>query len=114
MTDGKKYGPFVHKLNKGGLHAIVTTGKLRGAEGSNYFSNDRAAVRAYVGTFEYQKKNKNWSGRTSIFIEFMTTVPLRSGLGPGHAEWSGDELIEGYLPIQILRVLNGEGEAVPV
>jgi hypothetical protein len=114
VTQMRTYGPYVHTLNKGGLNEIVTTSKLRGTEASNYMANDRRAVRAYVGTFEYQKKNKNWSGRKSIHIEFLTFVPPRSGLPPGAAEWGEELLIEGYLPIQILRVVNGEGENVNV
>jgi hypothetical protein len=105
-------GPFVHTLNKGGLKEIVTSGKLRGAPAANHMANDRKAVRAYVGSFEEQKKNKNWSGRISVHIEFMTSVPPRPQLPPGYAEWTEDQLSEGFLPIRILRVLNGEGEAV--
>ena len=112
MTESRTYGPFVHTLNRGGLKEIVTAGKLRGAEAGNYLSNDRKAVRAYVGTFEHQKRNKNWSGRTSTHIEFLTFLPPRSGLPPGYAEWSEELLVGGYLPIKILRVLNGEGETV--
>lgn len=105
------YGPFVHTLNKGGLKEIRTTGKLRAAAASNNMANDRPAVRAYVGTFEYQRKNKNWHDRQSVHIEFTTTIPPRSGLPPGYAEWT-DTLIEGHLPIKINRVLNGAGEEV--
>jgi hypothetical protein len=112
MAENRTYGPYVHTLNRGGLREILTTGKLRGSEASNYMANDRKAVRAYVGTFEYQKKNKNWSGRQSVHIEFLSFVPPRSGLAPGYAEWDGDLLTEGHLPIKILRVLNGEGEPV--
>ena len=112
MAGSRKYGPFVHGLNKGGLGEIIASGKLRGTLGANHYANDRPTVRAYAGTFEYQKKNKNWSGRSSIFIEFTTPVPLRSGLGAGAAEWSGGDLIDGYLPISITRVVNGDGERV--
>lgn len=112
MTQARTYGPYVHTLNKGGLKEIVTTGRLRGTEASNNLANDRRAVRAYVGTFEQQKKNKNWSGRQSVHIEFVTSVPPRSGLSPGYAEWDDSLLVAGYLPIEILRVVNGEGEKV--
>jgi hypothetical protein len=114
MTSERTYGPFVHGLNKGGLKEIITSSKLRGANAENYMANDHPAVRAYPGTFEYQKKNKNWSGRKNIFIEFLTYIPLRSGLGPGQAEWRDGELVEGYLRIKILRVVNGEGEPVSI
>jgi hypothetical protein len=106
------YGPFVHTLNKGGLKEIVTTEKLRGTQASNHLANDSKAVRAYVGTFEHQKKNKNWSGRLSTHIEFLSFVPPRSGLPPGYAEWTDESLVEGYLAISIQRVVNGEGEDV--
>jgi hypothetical protein len=47
------------------------------------------------------------------FIELTTTqFHSRTGLPPGYAEWSEDQLIEGHLPIQILRIVNGEGEPV--
>mgnify|MGYP000849042494 CR=1 FL=1 len=107
----RTYGPFVHTLNKGGLNAIRTGSKLRGTNASNHMANDSIAVRAYIGTFEHQKKNKNWHGRESVHIEFTTEIPPRSGLPPGYAEWT-DGLIEGHLPIKITRVLNGEGESV--
>jgi hypothetical protein len=112
MDTARTYGPFVHTLNRGGLKEIVTTGKLRGAEASNHLTNDVKAVRAYVGTFEFQKKNKNWSGRLKTHIEFLTFTPPRDGLPPGYAEWSGEQLINDHLPIKVLRVLNSEGEPV--
>jgi hypothetical protein len=112
MIQEKTYGPFVHTLNKGGLKEIVTTAKLRGTQASNHLANDAKAVRAYIGTFEHQKKNKNWAGRLSIHIEFLTCLPPRSGLPPGYAEWTEESLIEGYLAISIQRVVNGEGESV--
>ena len=106
------YGPYVHTLNKGGLKQIALAQKLRGATASNHMANDHAAVRAYVGTFEHQRKNKNWSSRESIHLEFMTTIAPRSDLPPGYAEWGEAELQQGYLPIQLTRVLNGAGELV--
>jgi hypothetical protein len=108
----KTYGPYVHGLNKGGLNEIMTSSKLRGTLPSNHVASDRPAVRAYVGSFELQRKNKNWSGRDKTFIEFTTRLPPRAGLPPGYAEWSDEQLIEGHLPIRILRVVNGEGEPV--
>ena len=114
MDMNRTYGPFVHTLNKGGLKEIITAEKLRGAEAANYMANDVKAVRAYAGTFELQKKNKNWSGRNHIHIEFLTFTPPRSGLPPGYAEWCGEQLIEDHLSIKILRVVNGEGESVLV
>ena len=105
------YGPFVHKLNKGGLAEICLTSKLRGTAAGNNMANDRPAVRAYVGTFEHQQKNKNWSGKDSIYIEFLTSTPPRSGLAPGFAEWTEDGLVDGGLPIKIIRVLHGDGSA---
>lgn len=113
MADSERtYGPFVHTLNKGGLKQIVVGQKLRGVVASNHMANDSAAVRAYVGTFEYQKKNKNWHGRVSVHLEFLTMIAPRNGLPPGYAEWSENELQDGYLPVEIIRVLNGEGEVV--
>ena len=103
----KVYGPFVHTLNKGGLQEIRTSSRLRGSAASNHMANDSIAVRAYVGSFEYQRKNKNWHGKT-IHIEFLTALPPRSGLPPGYAEWT-DNLIDGHLPIQITRVMLGDG-----
>ena len=102
------YGPFVHTLNKGGLAEIRAMSKLRGSAASNHMTNDSIAVRAYVGTFEYQKQNKNWSDARSVHIEFLTSIPPRSGLPPGYAEWT-DSLVDGHLPIQITRVLHGDG-----
>jgi hypothetical protein len=107
-----KYGPFVHGLNRGGLKGIISESQLRGATASNHLANDRYAVRAYAGTFEEQKRNKRWSGRDKTFIEFMTMVPPRAGLPPGYAEWSDHLLMNNHLKIRILRVLNGEGEAI--
>jgi hypothetical protein len=112
MDVNRTYGPFLHTLNKGGLKEIVTTGKLRGTEASNHLANDNKAVRAYVGTFEHQKKNKNWSGRLSTHIEFLSFVAPRSGLPPGYAEWNDALLTEGHLSIKILRIVNGEGEPI--
>ncbi len=112
MSEQRTYGPFVHTLNKGGLREIVTTGKLRGTTASNHLANDSKAVRAYVGTFKHQKRNKNWSGRTSVHIEFLSYAPPRPNLPPGYAEWSDDQLIQGHLPISIVRVVNGEGESL--
>lgn len=114
MVGAKLYGPFIHGLNKGGLREIVNTSKLRGTSASNNMSNDSTAVRAYVGSFEYQKKNKRWSGRANIYIEFQTYTPPRCGLPPGYAEWTEESLINSYLKIKILRVVNGEGELVSV
>ena len=112
MTKSRIFGPFVHTLNKGGLNEIRTSGKLRGTAASNHLANDSLAVRAYTGSFEHQKKNKNWHGRASVHIEFTTAFVPRPGLPPGYAEWASDELIDGYLPITITRVVNGEGEAI--
>jgi hypothetical protein len=114
MTEVRMYGPYVHQLNKGGLREIIIGGKLRGSVAGNHMANEDAAVRAYAGTFEYQQKNKNWGDRSRTYIEFMTFTPVRAGLGAGAAEWRGVQLTEGYLPIKILRVLNGAGESVPV
>jgi hypothetical protein len=111
-TEDWIYGPFVHGLNKGGLDAILVTSKLKGTGASNHMASDLIAVRAYVGDFEYQRRNKNWHGREKIFIEFMTRVPPRTGLPPGYAEWSDAELVDGFLPVHVLRVLNGEGESL--
>jgi hypothetical protein len=104
------YGPYVHTLNKGGLVEIRITSRLRGSTASNNMANDSIAVRAYVGTFEHQQKNKNWSGKVSVHIEFLTSIPPRAGLNPGFAEWT-DGLIAGYLPIQITRIVHGDGSA---
>ncbi|MEO6276749.1 hypothetical protein [Roseateles sp.] len=112
MQTDMTFGPFVHTLNKGGLKEIVITGKLRGAAASNHLANDHKAVRAYVGTFEHQKKNKNWHGRVSIHIEFLSFVAPCGALPPGYAEWGEELLTEGHLPIKLLRVVNGEGESV--
>ncbi|MEJ8854150.1 hypothetical protein WKW79_06205 [Variovorax robiniae] len=112
MTDPRTFGPFVHTLNKGGLREIVTSGKLRGTPASNHLANDHLAVRAYAGSFEHQKRNKNWSGRISRHIEFVSHVAPRPGLPPGYAEWTDEQLIDGHLRIQILRVLDGEGSIV--
>ena len=108
----RTYGPYVHGLNKGGLREIRATQKLRATCPANYMASDRPAVRAYVGTFEFLKKRMNWSGRDHTFIEFMTKIPSRSDLPPMHAEWTENQLVDGHLAIQILRVVNGEGEAV--
>ena len=102
------YGPYIHTLNKGGLAEIRATSRLRATAASNNMASDRIAVRAYVGTFEYQQRNKRWSGKQTIHIEFLTSVPPRSGLPPGSAEWT-DGLVGGYLPIIITRVLHGDG-----
>ena len=112
MQEPRTFGPFVHTLNKGGLNEIVTASKLRGSVASNHLANDNKAVRAYVGSFEHQRKNKRWSGRVSIHIEFLALIPPRSDLPPGYAEWTEDQLVESHLPIKILRVVNGEGEFV--
>lgn len=111
---GREHGPFVHTLNKGGLQQIVASGMLRGTAPANHLASDRLAVRAYTGSFEHQKKNKNWSGRLSVHVEFMTPVPPDTDLPPGWAIWSDDRLLDGHLPIRILRVLNGDGEPVSV
>lgn len=108
----REYGPFVHTLNKGGLRLIITSGKLKGTQPANHLASDRLAVRAYAGSFEHQRKNKNWKGKTSIHIEFMTPIPVDADLPPGWAMWSEDRLIEGYLPIRILRVVNGDGDVI--
>lgn len=112
MQEPRTYGPFVHTLNKGGLKQICISSSLKGTAASNHLANDRLAVRAYIGSFELQKKNKNWSGRQSTHIEFLSFTPPRPNLPPGYAEWDESQLQEGYLPIQILRVVNGEGEAI--
>ena len=107
------FGPFVHGLNKGGLFEIARTGGLRGAPASNNMASDSLAVRAYVGDFAYQKRNKNWSGADKSFIEFVTRVPPRSGLPPGYAEWAEEQLTDGFLTIQVLRVIDGNGNSIP-
>jgi len=71
-------------------------------------ANDSIAVRAYAGTFEHHQRNKNWSGKLSVHIEFLTSIPPRSGLPPGFAEWT-DGLVDGHLPIHITRILHGDG-----
>jgi hypothetical protein len=109
---GEEHGPFVHTLNKGGLREIVTSQKLRGTIPGNYLASDRLAVRAYKGSFEHQKKNKNWSGKVSVHIEFMSRIAPDTGQSPGWAVWSEDSLIQGHLPIRILRVVNGDGEVI--
>ena len=111
---GEQHGPFVHTLNKGGLQEIVTSGRLRATEPANHLASDRLAVRAHTGSFEHQKKNKNWHGRLSVHIEFMTPVPPDADPPPGWATWSDDRLLEGQLPIHILRVVNGDGELISV
>jgi hypothetical protein len=75
-------------------------------------ASDRVAVRAHSGPFEFLKKKLNWSGRDRTFIEFVTSVAPRGDLPPGYAEWSENELTNGHLAIQIMRVVNGDGEAV--
>jgi hypothetical protein len=75
MSNVKTYGPFVHTLNRGGLREILVTSKLRGSVASNHLANDSAAVRAYVGSFEYQQRNKNWHGHQSTHIEFLSFIP---------------------------------------
>ena len=107
------FGPFVHGLNKGGLFNISGTRKLRGANPSNNMASERPAVRAYAGSFEHQKAIKRWSGSDKTFIEFMTYTPPRSGLPPGYAEWSEEQLNEGFLPIHILRIVDGNGRQIP-
>src|SRR5882672_7592460 len=96
-------GPFVHGLNKGGLFEIARTRQLRGTEASNNMASDRLAVRAYVGSFEHQKRIKNWSDPSKTLIEFVTQIAPRTGLPPGYAEWGEDQLVHGYLPITITR-----------
>jgi hypothetical protein len=113
MTDTKLYGPFVHGLNKGGLTSIVRNSSLLGTAASNNLANDRVAVRAHVGTFEEQRRKKRWSGSQHTFIEFRTFIPPRPGLPPGFAEWSEEQLVGGYLRIQISRILTGDGQLVP-
>lgn len=108
------HGPYVHGLNKGGLKQIISQSKLLGTSASNHMANDHPAVRAYEGTFEFHKKNKNWHGRDRVIIEFMTRQPSRGGMPPGAAEWTAGQLNNNYLDIKILRVLNGEGEQVRV
>jgi hypothetical protein len=110
-TTNGVYGPYVHKLNKGGLHEILTTQKFRAtpARGS-----DIPGVRAHVGSFEKVKKKMNWSGRQDTYIEFTTEIPPCSGLPPWLAEWRENELLVGQLPIRVLGVVNGEGEPVMI
>lgn len=112
MTTAIHFGPFVHILNKGGLHSIVQSASFRGTVASNNMANDDPAVRAYVGSFEHQQRNKNWSSASMTVIEFLTFTPPRPGCSPGYAEWRGEQLIDGHLAVRILRVLNGRGEPV--
>lgn len=113
VAHAHEHGPFVHTLNKGGLTEIVSSRRLRGTAPANHLASDRAAVRAYTGSFEHQKRNKNWSGKISVHIEFMTAIAPDADLPPGWAVWSDDRLIDGYLPIRILRVVNGDGDLIP-
>jgi hypothetical protein len=113
ITGNWMRGPYVHGLNKGGLSEIRSTQRLRATRPANTVASDRPAVRARPGTFEHVKKVMHWSGRDRTFIEFMTRVPPRPQLPPMFAEWDDDQLIDGHLPIFILRVVNGEGEPVP-
>jgi hypothetical protein len=106
------YGPFVHGLNKGGLVDIVRSSSLRGVGASNNMTNDRLAVRAYTGGFEFQRKTKRWSGADKTFIEFMTDTPPRPNLPPGYAEWTEEGLNDGVLKIRILRIVDGDGNTV--
>jgi hypothetical protein len=108
-TGDATHGPYVHGLNKGGLSEIWRSQKLRATSAGNHMANDRLAVRAYVGTFEHQKRNKNWSGADKTFVEFLTFTAPRSGLPPGYAEWTEGQLDGGYLRVKILRVLDGNG-----
>ena len=105
-------GPFVHGLNKGGLSEIVRTSSLRGVAASNHMANDRPAVRAHIGTFEFQRQNKRWSGADKTFIEFYTDVGHRPNCPPGYAEWIDDALENGYLRIRISRIVDGDGKVI--
>jgi hypothetical protein len=106
------FGPFVHGLNKGGLTEIVRTSRLRGVAASNHMANDRPAVRAYVGSFDHQRRVKRWSGADKTFIEFYTHVPPRPQLPPGYAEWTEEGLTDGHLLIRISRILDGDGTLI--
>jgi hypothetical protein len=113
ITSARISGPFVHCLNKGGLEDIVRTRKLRGTVASNSMANDRPAVRAYTGTFEHQKRNKNWNGPQMTVIEFYTSTPPRPNLSPGYAEWTEEGLVDGHLSIQISKIVDGNGAIIP-
>lgn len=107
-----KYGPYVHQLNKGGLKEIVTSGKLRGTEASNNSGGIGLAVRASVGSVDYQLRNLGWKrDPEKVLIEFYADVePPRH---PAFAIWSEDQLSDGHLPIKISRVARGDGTPHP-
>lgn len=108
------YGPFFHKLNKGGWQDIISNKRLLGTPRSNNMANDRPEVRAYKGSLhEYLKTLENRpsvmaAARQHDYIEFHTmTPPLMNG-HPVEACWTVPE--NGYLYLSSVRLLSGSGE----
>lgn len=106
------HGPFVHRLNKGGLLEIVTHQRLMSTEARSN-AGGAGKVRALTGTWEDIAKRNNWLMRpvqADLYIEFMTDDAPDSGLSPGLANWS---IPEGqYLRIKVRRVLDGLGNVL--
>jgi hypothetical protein len=106
------FGPFVHGLNKGGLTDILGHQRLLSTEARGV-AGGAAAVRAIKGLWEDLAKRNNWLHRpdpNQIYIEFMTYDSPRNDGHPAEARW---DVPEGqYLPIKVLRVIDGTGKVV--
>jgi len=108
MNSPSSYGPYVHKLNRGGLEDIVSNSRLVSTEAAGS-AGGSAKVRAHVGDFKTLKEQLKLSGEDT-FIEFTTETAPDTGLPPGWAYWSMDAGL--YLSISINGVYNGNGEVI--
>jgi hypothetical protein len=100
------YGPFVHKLNKGGLDAILRDQRLLSTE-ARTIAGASAEVRAFKGDFETYKRKISGPNRNEAdtFIEFMSSIAPRANTPPSWAHFEVQE--GGFLPIKVLAVYNG-------
>ncbi|HTZ74007.1 MAG TPA: hypothetical protein VMB47_08805 [Candidatus Aquilonibacter sp.] len=107
------FGPFVHKLNKGGLDDIVANGRLLSTTAAGT-AGGGDGVRAHQGSFQDLYRFHGWAVRpdpNEIFIEFKTAhQPLV--VGPPHRHSMVRWLLDAgqYLLITITGVYNGCGQ----
>lgn len=89
------YGPFYHQINKGGLRAILESGKLRASEAA-MIAGGSTAVRAH-------RNHPGSSEGGRPLITFYTNTPPYSSSAPWIAIWYQETDLE-------VEVTNVEGD----